>query len=64
MAHQSDIPIGIGGLPAIVFSSQFPDVLISDVGESAVVTVTIGGEQVLQETLYPGDTGILLEDMR
>lgn len=64
MAHQKDIPIGIGGLPSIVFSSQFPDVLISNVGDSAVVTVTIDGEQVLQETLYPGSTGIVLEDMR
>ena len=64
MAHQSDIPIGIGALPSIVFSCQFPDVLISNVGESALVTVTIGGEQVLQETLYPGSSGIVLEDMR
>ncbi len=64
MAHQTDIPIGIGGLPAIVFSSQFPDVLIENVGESALVTVTIGQETVLQETLYPGSTGIVLEDMR
>ena len=64
MAHQSDTPIGIGGLPEIVFSSQFPDVLISNVGESALVTVTIGGNQVLQETLYPGSSGIVLEDMR
>lgn len=64
MAHQTDTPIGIGSLPGIVFSSQFPDVLISDVGDSALVTVTIGGEQVLQETLYPGSIGIVLEDMR
>ncbi len=63
MAHQTDIPIGIGGLPEIVFSSQFPDVLISNVGESALVTVTIGGEQVFQETLYPDSSGIVLEDM-
>lgn len=64
MAHQQDIPIGIGGLPEIVFSSQFPDVSIPDVGQSAVVTVTIGDEQVLQETLYPGAAGIVLEDLR
>ncbi len=64
MAHQTDTPIGIDSLPAIVFSSQFPDVLISDVGDSALVTVTVGGEQVLQETLYPGSIGIVLEDMR
>lgn len=64
MAHQQDIPIGIGGLPDIVFSSQFPDVLIENVGESAVVTITIGDEQVLKETLYPGSTGIVLEDLQ
>ena len=64
MAHQTDTPVGIGGLPEIVFSSQFPDVLISGVGESALVTVTIGGEQALRETLYPGSIGIVLEDMR
>ncbi len=64
MAHQSDIPIGISGLPGIVFSSHFPDVLIGSVGESALVTVTIADEQVLQETLYPTSIGIVLEDMR
>ncbi len=64
MAHQEDIPIGIGGLPEVVFSSQFPDVLIENVGENAVVTVTIGDEQVLQETLYPSSMGIVLEDMQ
>lgn len=63
MAHQSDIPIGIGGLPDIVFNSQFPDVLIENVGANAVVTVTIAGEQVFQETLYPTSIGIVLEDM-
>lgn len=64
MAHQSDIPIGIGSLPAIVFSSQFPDVLIANVGDSALVSVDIGGDQVFQETLYPFDSGIVLEDLR
>lgn len=64
MAHQTDIPIGIDALPEIVFSSQFPDVLISNVGTSALVTITIAGEQLFQETLYPGSTGIVLEDMR
>lgn len=64
MAHQSDIPIGIGSLPEIVFSSQFPNVLISSAGDNALVTVTIGSEQVFQETLYPTSIGIVLEDIR
>ena len=64
MAHQTDFPIDIGALPEIVFSSQFPNVLISNVGTSALVTITIAGEQIFQETLYPGSTGIVLEDMR
>lgn len=63
MAHQTDIPIGIASLPAIVFCSQFPDVRIPDPGESALVTITIGGEQAFQETLYPGSNGIVLEDL-
>ena len=64
MAHTTDIPVTLGSLPSVVFSSQFPDVLISGIGESAVVTIEIGGEEVFSETLYPINGGITLEDMR
>ena len=47
----------------MVFSSQFPDVRIPNVGENAVVAITVGSDTIFEETLYPGPNGIVLEDL-
>ena len=47
----------------MVFSSQFPDVRIPNVGENAVVAITVGSDTIFEETLYLGPNGIVLEDL-
>lgn len=65
MAHQTDTPVQINTLPQMVFSSQFPDVLIPHSGAGGLlVSVDIGGETVIQDTLVAVGSGIVLEDMR
>jgi hypothetical protein len=67
MAHQTYNQVSIAALPAIMFSSQIPDVVIGSVSQSAEVTVRLQGEDpVYQETLYPapGQNYIVMEELQ
>lgn len=48
----------------MLFSCRFPDVQISGVGTSALVTIAISGDTAYSEMLYPGSSGIVLVEMR
>lgn len=53
----------IRGLRSIEFSSMLPDLQISATGNT-LVEVSIDGETVFSEQMWPGDNGIVLEDLR
>lgn len=48
----------------MIFSCQFPDVSFGSVGDYAAVVITIAGTEVFRETLYPGSSGLVIEDLR